>query len=51
MIETANNQSYRDQLPSRCIEYPAMVSIEAFAYCNAGRIIWGICLKKNAKNI
>jgi hypothetical protein len=32
---TADYQSHLDQLHSRCLDYPAVVSIETFAYCNA----------------
>lgn len=35
MISTADYESYLDQLHSRCVDYPAVVSIETFAYCNA----------------
>lgn len=35
MVETAKYQSYLGQLHSKCIDYPAVVSIETFAYCNA----------------
>ncbi|MCC7312590.1 MAG: radical SAM protein [Sulfuritalea sp.] len=35
MTTPADYPSYLDQLHSRCMDYPAVVSIETFAYCNA----------------
>ena len=35
MAGTTEYQIYLDSLKSRCIDYPAIVSIETYAYCNA----------------
>jgi hypothetical protein len=35
MTAPADYQNYLDQLHYRCMDYPAVVSIETFAYCNA----------------
>ena len=35
MVGTTEYQIYLDSLKSRCIDYPAIVSIETYAYCNA----------------
>lgn len=35
MIDTNNYQKHLDALQSKYIDYPQVVSIETFAYCNA----------------